>query len=200
MYFVVGEKDLDDADMILSAREFFMLSPQQRSTAEFALRPHCIYIPEQTSVVLALRTLKAHNEFAALISDEYGGISGLISRSRIYAALTAVPSAGSVPLPRNRCGRMRTENSGSTRGLTRWKRHRGHRMVARGGAQILHIERRLLRTLRRIAESGGGGDGQRNPDPGAGNDGNRASKLEVTLLQDPERKTGMEEKEESHSC
>lgn len=30
MYFLVGEKDIDDADMILSARDFFMLSSQQR--------------------------------------------------------------------------------------------------------------------------------------------------------------------------
>ena len=100
MYFLVGEKDIDDADMILSARDFFMLSPQQRENwlASSCVR-NAIYIPEQTSVVLALRTLKAHNEFAALISDEYGGISGLISRSGIYAALTGSSIGGERSAP-----------------------------------------------------------------------------------------------------
>ncbi len=112
MYFLVGEKDIDDADMILSARDFFMLSSQQR---EKWLTSPCvrsaIYIPEQTPVVLALRTLKAHNEFAALISDEYGGISGLISRSGIYAALTGssiggVKSAPTEPLRQDASGKL----------------------------------------------------------------------------------------------
>ena len=86
--------------MILSAKDFFMLPPLQRENwLKSACVRSAIYIPEQTSVVLALRTLNAHNEFAAVVSDEYGGISGLISRSGIYAALTGSSIGGETSAP-----------------------------------------------------------------------------------------------------
>ncbi len=202
MYFVVGEKDLDDADMILSAREFFMLSPQQR---EHWLNSPCvrtaIYIPEQTSVVLALRTLKAHNEFAALISDEYGGISGLISRSGIYAALTGSSIGGERSAPTEP---LRQDADGKLwlyEGLTPveaviedtgWSPEEELKSSTLNGA-FCELYGALPKVGAEVTDSG-------IRIRVLEMTGNRASKLEVTLLQDPERKTGMEEKEESHSC
>lgn len=89
VYLPVGKKTLDDADRILSAKAFFRLPPVRRSDW---LHSDCVseafFIPEQSSVISTMRDLRKKNAPAALICDEYGGVSGLISLSGIYAALT----------------------------------------------------------------------------------------------------------------
>ena len=89
VYLPVGKKKLDDADRLLSTKAFFRLPPAERSGW---IHENCVsealFIPEQTSVISVMRDLRKKNAPAALICDEYGGISGLISLSGIYAALT----------------------------------------------------------------------------------------------------------------
>ena len=57
------------------------------------------FIPEQTSIILALRNLNAAKISAALVTDEYGVTVGLISRPGIYAALTGCSIAGEKSAP-----------------------------------------------------------------------------------------------------
>ena len=100
MYFLVGNKTVESASELLSAREFFALPPERREQwRRSGIVRDAVFIPEQTSVILALRTMNAKKISAALVTDEYGGTVGLISRPGIYAALTGCAVAGEKSAP-----------------------------------------------------------------------------------------------------
>lgn len=100
MYFLVGSKKIETASSLLSSREFFALSKPEREQwrSSGIVRP-AAFIPEQTSIILALRNLNAAKISAALVTDEYGVTVGLISRPGIYAALTGCSIAGEKSAP-----------------------------------------------------------------------------------------------------
>jgi CBS domain containing-hemolysin-like protein len=80
--------DIDDAEHILSAREFFMLSKEERE--KWSRRP-CVspvtFIPENTNLTRALATMRRNSVSTALAVDEYGGVSGIIDIGDIYGEL-----------------------------------------------------------------------------------------------------------------
>ena len=81
---------LDSAESILSARLFFALPPSARK--EWAHSPcvleNTVFIPEKTTLEKALQTMKKARVYAALAADEYGAVSGVITREDIYSELT----------------------------------------------------------------------------------------------------------------
>jgi|GEM_PF-1008985 len=87
---VSSEKRLDSADAILSARLFFALPPEARENWQHSpcVQDHAVFIPEATTLEKALRTLKKCKTYAALAADEYGAVSGIITREDIYSELT----------------------------------------------------------------------------------------------------------------
>lgn len=100
MYFLVGSKNIESAASLLSSREFFALSQKEREQwRNSGVVRDAAFIPEQTSVILALRTMNAKKISAALVTDEYGATVGLISRPGIYAALTGCAIAGEKSAP-----------------------------------------------------------------------------------------------------
>ena len=86
---VSSEKRLDSADAILSARLFFSLPPEARSNwrNSSCVLENALFIPEATTLEKALRTLKEKRAYAALAADEYGAVSGIITREDIYTQL-----------------------------------------------------------------------------------------------------------------
>ena len=86
---VSSDKRLDNADAILSARLFFALPPEARANwrKSACVQDHALFIPEQTTLEKALRTLKRSKTYAALAADEYGAVSGIITREDIYSEL-----------------------------------------------------------------------------------------------------------------
>jgi putative hemolysin len=83
-YPVVGE-GIDDTDAILSVRDFFSLAAAERgnwtsSRAVFS----AIIVPENTSLTRALETMQAQTVPVAMVADEYGGMVGLLSQTRIF--------------------------------------------------------------------------------------------------------------------
>ena len=86
---VSSEKRLDSADAILSARLFFALPPEARKNWQHSpcVQDHAVFIPEATTLEKALRTLKKCKTYAALAADEYGAVSGIITREDIYSEL-----------------------------------------------------------------------------------------------------------------
>ena len=83
------EKRLDSADAILSARLFFSLPPEARNNwrNSSCVLENALFIPEATTLEKALRTLKDKRAYAALAADEYGAVSGIITREDIYSEL-----------------------------------------------------------------------------------------------------------------
>ena len=87
-YFPVIAEDIDDADYLLLTKRFFMLTPDERrdwqhSDAVIPVR----FIPEHTSVLQALAHLVREKVSAALVTDEYGRIAGLVTREDIFAEM-----------------------------------------------------------------------------------------------------------------
>ena len=100
MYSLVGNKNMDTASRLMPSRDFFALSPDRRSRwLTSGIVREAVFIPEQATVIHALRTLNAKKIAAALVSDEYGVTVGLISRACIYAALTGNVIGGEKSLP-----------------------------------------------------------------------------------------------------
>lgn len=86
---VSSENRLDSADAILSARLFFALPAEARNNWQHSscVLDRAVFIPENTTLEKALRTLKRTGAYAALAADEYGAVSGVITREDIYSEL-----------------------------------------------------------------------------------------------------------------
>ncbi len=85
---VTDDGRLDTADAVLSARAFFALTPEERVHWQDSLESGVLFIPEKTTLEKALHTMKKANANAALAADEYGAVSGVITREDIYSELT----------------------------------------------------------------------------------------------------------------
>ncbi|MBQ9337449.1 MAG: HlyC/CorC family transporter [Lentisphaeria bacterium] len=86
---VSSERRLDSADAILSARLFFALPPEARKNWQHSpcVLDDVVFVPEATTLEKALRTLKKSRAYAAFAADEYGAVSGIITREDIYSEL-----------------------------------------------------------------------------------------------------------------
>lgn len=87
LYYPVIDKDLDDAETFLSARDFYLTSLNQREKWTDNATFKAIYIPESTSLTKALGELKKHKVPVALVVDEYGGVTGSVQLKDIYEEL-----------------------------------------------------------------------------------------------------------------
>lgn len=86
-YLPVGHRDLDSADALLDSLDFFRLNAEERKSwnTSPALLRNVPFLPKQTKLNKALRTMRAKGVSATLIADEYGGVNGMISIQDIYS-------------------------------------------------------------------------------------------------------------------
>ncbi|MDD5699241.1 MAG: hemolysin family protein [Victivallaceae bacterium] len=86
-FYPIIVKDIDDSEFILSARDFFLLSPDE----QYEWKRHCTFpavlIPANVSLTQVLKTLNREKIPAALVVDEYGRTIGMISIKDIYTQL-----------------------------------------------------------------------------------------------------------------
>lgn len=87
LYYPVIKKDLDDAESFLSARDFYLIIPEERNLWPENATFKAVYIPESTSLTKALALMKKHDVPVALVVDEYGGVTGSIKLNDIYEEL-----------------------------------------------------------------------------------------------------------------
>lgn len=89
-YILVGKEMPDDAENILSVRVFFALSREEREqwVTSRAVFP-ADFIPENTSIMRVLKKMRNTGKRACLISDEYGGVEGMVIMENIANRLTA---------------------------------------------------------------------------------------------------------------
>lgn len=87
-YIPVVDKDIDDAEKILSAKKFAAMPP---GTEAGWISGEClipaVFIPENASAVQALEEMRRAGSTVALVADEYGGVAGFIERDDIYDEL-----------------------------------------------------------------------------------------------------------------
>ena len=87
LYYPVINKDLDDAECFLSARDFYLTSLEKRDKWMENSTFKAIYIPESTTLTKALREMKKNKVPVALVVDEYGGVTGSVKLKDIYEEL-----------------------------------------------------------------------------------------------------------------
>ncbi|MCP3965937.1 MAG: HlyC/CorC family transporter [Lentisphaerae bacterium] len=87
-FYPVINKDIDDTECLLSAKKFFLNSVDERQAWDKTCSFNTEFIPANSNLTLALNTMRSKNISAALVVDEYGRTTGLISLKEIYAQLT----------------------------------------------------------------------------------------------------------------
>lgn len=93
-YPVYGEK-VDDIIGILDAREYFRLEDKSReSVMKNAVLP-AYFIPETVKADVLFRNMKQNRQFFAIVLDEYGGVSGIVTLTDLVECLVGEFSEGS---------------------------------------------------------------------------------------------------------
>ena len=87
-FYPLIDKDIDDAELLLSAKDFFIISPEERHEWQKHSTFHAVLIPANVSLTQVLKTLNKEKVPAALVVDEYGRSIGMISIKDIYIQLT----------------------------------------------------------------------------------------------------------------
>ncbi len=87
-FYPVISDDIDDADFLLSTKRFFLLPHEERTNwrRSSAMIP-AQFIPENASVNQALENMNRAGVAAALVTDEYGRVSGLVTKEDIFAEM-----------------------------------------------------------------------------------------------------------------
>ncbi len=88
--YPVIHHDMDDMEFLFSAKEFYLMPPEKQEDWQHSpCMFRSIYIPQQTSLSKALATLYREKQIAAVVVDEFGRCSGLITLKDIIAELVA---------------------------------------------------------------------------------------------------------------
>ncbi|NOY76173.1 MAG: HlyC/CorC family transporter [Kiritimatiellaeota bacterium] len=87
LFYPVIKEDIDDCGMLLAARDFFMLAvDERREWLEKATIP-AVFLPENASLTQAIREMRELQSPSALVTDEYGGVTGMVRAKRIHEEL-----------------------------------------------------------------------------------------------------------------
>ncbi|QSH41637.1 hemolysin family protein [Lentisphaerota bacterium ZTH] len=87
-FYPVITNDIDDSERLLSAKDFFLHSAVERNSWDENCSFPAEFIPANSNLTMVLNTMRTKNISAALVVDEYGRTTGLISIKEIYAQLT----------------------------------------------------------------------------------------------------------------
>ena len=87
-FYPIIKKDIDDSELLLSAKDFFLTPVEKRNEWKKNSTFPAILIPANVSLTQVLKTLRKEKVPAALVVDEYGRSTGMISVRDIYTQLT----------------------------------------------------------------------------------------------------------------
>lgn len=87
-YLPIIEDDIDNSDYLLSAKKFFMLPAEKRKTwYDSECLVEATFVPENSNLTKAYATISSSRADVALVTDEYGGITGVLGIEDIYEQL-----------------------------------------------------------------------------------------------------------------
>jgi len=86
-FYPIITKDIDDCELLLSAKDFFLIEPGKRGEWRKDSTFPAVLIPANVSLTQVLQILKKEKVPAALVVDEYGRSIGMISIKDIYTQL-----------------------------------------------------------------------------------------------------------------
>jgi putative hemolysin len=86
-FYPIISKDIDDSDIILAAKDFFLLPREKRKNWLKECTFQATLIPANVGLTQVLRTLQHEKVPAALVVDEYGRTVGMISMKDVYIQL-----------------------------------------------------------------------------------------------------------------
>jgi magnesium and cobalt exporter, CNNM family len=86
-YVPLIKEDFEDCEFVVSVRDFFNRPSEQRQLDSEKIGFTAHFIPENASLIQALRQLGTYNVPAALVVDEFGRTSGMINIKDIYSEL-----------------------------------------------------------------------------------------------------------------
>jgi putative hemolysin len=93
--FPVAQGNLDNVTGILVARELFARQLTHEPLELKAILKPPLFVPESTPALKALELLRTSRNHIALVIDEYGGLTGMVTLYDILEAIVGdVPSAG----------------------------------------------------------------------------------------------------------
>ena len=87
LFYPVIDRDIDDAELFISARDFYLIPQKKRSDWKKLSTFDAVFIPENTTLTKALAQMKKNEVPVALVTDEYGGITGMLKLKDIYEEL-----------------------------------------------------------------------------------------------------------------
>jgi len=87
-FYPIINKDIDDTELLLSAKDFFVISTEERREWQKYSTFPAILIPANVSLTQVLKTLNKEKVPAGLVVDEYGRSVGMISIKDVYIQLT----------------------------------------------------------------------------------------------------------------
>lgn len=72
-------KSLDEVAGYLYAKDFFLLHEPEKMTSLESLRRDVLFVPEPQSLLDVLRSMQSQHTMIAVVVDEYGGTSGIVT-------------------------------------------------------------------------------------------------------------------------
>jgi Hemolysins and related proteins containing CBS domains len=94
-YLPAVEGDLDDVVGLLPVKESLAAIAAGDFEGPRSLLRTCVYVPESVSALQAFAAIKASDVKSALILDEYGGVSGLVTLADLFESIVGdIPSTG----------------------------------------------------------------------------------------------------------
>ncbi len=124
-FLAAGKRHPDDADLLVSVPALMALPPDRRGRW-LAVAERAMFVPASAQIMDVLRILRDSNRDACFLSDEYGGVAGMITVQEILTRMTdASTHLASVAAPR-RLSARRWEFDGLTpldvvHSLTGWE-------------------------------------------------------------------------------
>lgn len=86
-FYPIITKDIDDSEILLSAKDFFLIAPDKRDEWQKYSTFPAPLIPANVRLTQVLKTLKKKKVSAALVVDEYGRSIGMITIRDVYTQL-----------------------------------------------------------------------------------------------------------------
>ena len=115
--FPVCGKDMDDVQGILNTHDYFRLEDRSRENVLAKAVKAAYYVPESVGADVLFRGMKATRNSLAVVLDEYGGVTGLITMNDLLEELVGELDY-ETNLPKPVAIERRSENTWQIRGDT----------------------------------------------------------------------------------
>ncbi len=97
-YFPICEEKIDNIVGVLSAKEFLRLKNRTRENVMKRAVKKPYYIPEKMKANIALKSMKQRRTYFAVVIDEYGGMSGILTVTDLLSCIVGeILEEGDIP-------------------------------------------------------------------------------------------------------